>query len=96
MRESVVKKECPTCRGAGLLRLPHSAENEALMCPLCEGRGWVPLKFTPFLERKPMPAVQHVVMTRGVAKTREGRYLPSRVTLLEFLAQYPSDDATVD
>lgn len=57
---SAVTQECPTCRSTGLVRHPLLAEDEALVCPHCMGRGWQPLKFRAFDPNARLPQVERV------------------------------------
>jgi hypothetical protein len=91
MSHQTVKQECPACKGHGLIRVPRQAPQEALWCPQCEGKGWVPLTYRAFESRKPMVGITHVCPTRGYTRYFAGERLPGLMSLQEFEALIPGD-----
>jgi hypothetical protein len=89
MCEAVVTKECPTCKGFGLLRLPDAGPYRALVCPRCDGQGWAPIRYKPFAGRHVFATVTEIQTTSGVSRTRGTVRLPDRITPEQFELEYP-------
>lgn len=89
MPESHVKKVCPTCRSYGLLQLPAARSGAALICPHCDGKGWIALHFDEFTERKLLPGITTVTVNNGQARHMGARRLPTVLTLGEYLLLFP-------
>lgn len=91
MHNAFVKQECPTCRSYGLIRVPHTGPDLALICPHCEGKGWVALNYKVFQERPRLPGVRTVRTTTGQARFLGAHRQPTELTLEQFEAQIPAD-----
>lgn len=75
-----------------MVRVSSQSLHEALLCPLCEGKGWCALVYRPFRGRKSLEGVQMVRPTQGHTRYLAGERLPSSLTLAEFEVLYPADD----
>ena len=55
-----IKQVCPSCNSAGLLQFKHTSNEHAVVCPQCEGRGWIRSRIIAFTSRARLPGVTQI------------------------------------
>lgn len=59
MKKTIVKADCSTCCGTGLLTR-HCQRGAATLCFSCDGSGLMKLKYVPFVTRKNRNGIKSV------------------------------------
>jgi hypothetical protein len=91
MNNAFVKQECVTCKGHGLLPPKGSSSKEALICPHCEGKGWLALNYKKFEGRTRLAGVTLVRTTTGLVRYLGEARQPAMLSLIEFEERIPSE-----
>lgn len=60
-QEKVTKQaQCPDCGGTKIYVGPNCHDGAGVVCANCEGKGWVPIRYTPFVPGKKRTDVTRV------------------------------------
>lgn len=89
MSSSDVRQECPGCKSAGLVTAAARAPDEAIVCPMCDGKGWMALRYKPFTGRRPLSGIASVRRSTGVCQPPDAQRTGEVMSYDAFQAFFP-------